>query len=95
MAELHAPFTHQDIVLRQAMGLGDKTRISPSGGTLAGNPMFAAGLARIGWAASQIISGDAASALGHASSGPALQQNLVCVMEARSLSAGPVAKETQ
>jgi acetyl-CoA acetyltransferase len=84
VAELHAPFTHQDIVLRQAMGLGDKTRISPSGGTLAGNPMFAAGLARIGWAASQIISGDAASALGHATSGPALQQNLVCVMEARS-----------
>jgi acetyl-CoA acetyltransferase len=84
VAELHAPFTHQDIVLRQAMGLGDKTRISPSGGTLAGNPMFAAGLARMGWAASQIISGDAASALGHATSGPALQQNLVCVMEARS-----------
>jgi acetyl-CoA acetyltransferase len=84
VAELHAPFTHQDILLRQAMGLGDKTRISPSGGTLAGNPMFAAGLARIGWAASQIISGDAASALGHATSGPALQQNLVCVMEARS-----------
>jgi acetyl-CoA acetyltransferase len=84
VAELHAPFTHQEIVLRTAMGLGDKTRISPSGGTLAGNPMFAAGLARIGWAASQIIAGDAASALGHATSGPALQQNLVCVMEART-----------
>jgi acetyl-CoA acetyltransferase len=84
VAELHAPFTHQEIVLRTAMGLGGKTRISPSGGTLAGNPMFAAGLARIGWAASQIIAGDAASALGHATSGPALQQNLVCVLEARS-----------
>jgi acetyl-CoA acetyltransferase len=83
VAELHAPFTHQEIVLRAAMGLGDTTRISPSGGALAGNAMFAAGLARIGWAASQIISGDAASALGHATSGPALQQNLVCVMEAR------------
>ncbi len=45
--------------------------------------MFAAGLARIGWAARQIILGDADSALGHATSGPALQQNLVCVMEAR------------
>jgi acetyl-CoA acetyltransferase len=83
VAELHAPFTHQDIVLREAMGLGEKTRVSPSGGALAGNPMFAAGLARIGWAARQIMSGDAASALGHATSGPALQQNLVCVMEAR------------
>jgi acetyl-CoA acetyltransferase len=83
VAELHAPFTHQDIVLREAMGLNGQTRISPSGGVLAGNPMFAAGLARIGWAARQIMSGDAARALGHATSGPALQQNLVCVMEAR------------
>jgi acetyl-CoA acetyltransferase len=82
VAELHAPFTHQDIVLRQSMGLPDTTRISPSGGTLAGNPMFAAGLARIGWAARHVFSG-AASALGHATSGPALQQNLVCVLEAR------------
>ena len=49
----------------------------------AGNPMFAAGLARIGHAARQISSGAASRALGHATSGPALQQNLVCVMEAR------------
>jgi acetyl-CoA acetyltransferase len=83
VAELHAPFTHQEILLRDALGLGEQTTISPSGGALAGNPMFAAGLARIGWAARQIINGDAASALGHATSGPALQQNLVCVMEAR------------
>jgi acetyl-CoA acetyltransferase len=83
VAELHAPFTHQDILLREAMGLNGQTRISPSGGALAGNPMFAAGLARIGWAARQIMSGDASAALGHATSGPALQQNLVCVMEAR------------
>jgi acetyl-CoA acetyltransferase len=83
VAELHAPFTHQEILLRDAMGLGERTKISPSGGALAGNPMFAAGLARVGWAARQIIRGDASSALGHATSGPALQQNLVCVMEAR------------
>jgi len=83
VAELHAPFTHQDIVLRDAMGLSDGTRISPSGGALVGNPMFAAGLARIGWAASQIMAGSAASTLGHATSGPALQQNLVCMLEAR------------
>jgi len=83
VAELHAPFTHQEIVLRSALGLRDSTRISPSGGALAGNPMFAAGLARIGHAAGQIMSGHAECALGHATSGPALQQNLVCVMEAR------------
>jgi acetyl-CoA acetyltransferase len=84
VAELHAQFTHQEIILRQALGLGDEVRINPSGGALAGNPMFAAGLARIGSAAAEIMSGRAGVALGHAASGPALQQNLVCVMEGRS-----------
>lgn len=84
VAELHAPFTHQEILLRIALGLGDSVRINPSGGALCGNPMFAAGLARIGMAAREIMSGRAGRALGHATSGPALQQNLVCVMETRS-----------
>jgi len=83
VAELHAPFTHQEIILYAALGLPASVRISPSGGALAGNPMFAAGLARIGHAARQISAGAADRALGHATSGPALQQNLVCVMEAR------------
>jgi acetyl-CoA acetyltransferase len=82
-AELHAPFTHQEILLRGALGLDDGARVNPSGGPLAGNPMFAAGLARIGLAAREITSGRSQRALGHATSGPALQQNLVCVMEAR------------
>ena len=82
-AELHAPFTHQEILLRGALGLGDDVRVNPSGGVLCGNPMFAAGLARIGSAAQEIMSGRAGRALAHATSGPALQQNLVCVMEAR------------
>jgi acetyl-CoA acetyltransferase len=83
VAELHAPFTHQEILLRGALGLGGDVRVNPSGGVLAGNPMFAAGLARIGMAAREISAGRAGRALGHATSGPALQQNLVCVMEAR------------
>jgi acetyl-CoA acetyltransferase len=83
VAELHAPFTHQEIILRNVLGLGGAATVNPSGGVLAGNPMFAAGLARIGSAAQEIISGRAGRALGHATSGPALQQNLVCVMEAR------------
>jgi acetyl-CoA acetyltransferase len=82
-AELHAPFTHQEILLRGELGLGDDVRVNPSGGVLCGNPMFAAGLARIGWAAQEIMSGRSGRALAHATSGPALQQNLVCVMEAR------------
>jgi acetyl-CoA acetyltransferase len=83
VAELHAPFTHQEILLRRALGLGDDVRVNPSGGALCGNPMFAAGLARIGSAAQEIMSGHADRALAHATSGPALQQNLVCVLEAR------------
>jgi acetyl-CoA acetyltransferase len=83
VAELHAPFTHQELILAGAFELPDATTINPSGGALAGNAMFAAGLARIGHAARQIFSGSAGRALGHATSGPALQQNLVCVMEAR------------
>jgi acetyl-CoA acetyltransferase len=84
VAELHAPFTHQEILLRNALGLDERTRINPSGGVLCGNPMFAAGLARIGMAAREIFSGRAERSLGHATSGPALQQNLICVLEARS-----------
>jgi acetyl-CoA acetyltransferase len=83
VAELHAPFTHQEILLREALGLAGNVRVNPSGGALCGNPMFAAGLARIGEAARQIMTGRAGRALGHATSGPALQQNLVCVLEAQ------------
>jgi acetyl-CoA acetyltransferase len=80
VVELHAPFTHQELLLRRALGLGDAISVNPSGGVLAGNPMFAAGLARIGWAARAIHRGTAGKAAGHATSGPALQQNLVCVL---------------
>jgi acetyl-CoA acetyltransferase len=83
VVELHAPFTHQEILLTRALGVDDGIQINPSGGALCGNPMFSAGLSRIGSAAQQIISGGARRTAGHATSGPALQQNLVCVMEAR------------
>jgi acetyl-CoA acetyltransferase len=82
VAELHAPFTHQEILLRRALDLGDDVQINPSGGVLTGNPMFAAGLTRIGSAARQIMDSRANRVLAHATSGPALQQNLVCTMEA-------------
>jgi acetyl-CoA acetyltransferase len=82
VAELHAPFSHQEILLRQALGLNGKTRINPSGGALAANAVMVAGLGRIGEAAQRVIDGDASRVLAHATSGPCLQQNLVCVMEA-------------
>lgn len=82
VAELHAPFSHQELILRRALGIGDEVAVNPSGGALCANPMFCAGLARIGHAARQIMDGRAGRVAGHATSGPALQQNLVCVMSA-------------
>ena len=84
VAELHAPFSHQELVLRRELGVADDVRISPSGGALVSNPMFTGGLNRIGEAARRIWDGSADRVLGHATSGPALQQNLVCTMEGRS-----------
>ncbi len=81
IAEIHAPFAHQEIILRQAMGLDASVAINPSGGALAANPMMSAGLIRIGEAASRIAAGQADRAVAHATSGPCLQQNLVCVLE--------------
>ncbi|MDP3968125.1 MAG: thiolase domain-containing protein [Nocardioides sp.] len=82
VAELHAPFSHQELVLRRELGLADDVRVNPSGGALTGNPMFTGGLIRLGEAARQVWDGSASTVLGHATSGPALQQNLVCVMGA-------------
>ncbi|BBZ24636.1 thiolase domain-containing protein [Mycolicibacter hiberniae] len=84
VAEIHAPFTHQHLILTESMRLPSKTKVNPSGGALAANPMFVAGLERIGFAAQHIFSGSASRVLAHATSGPALQQNLVAVMEGRN-----------
>jgi acetyl-CoA acetyltransferase len=81
VAEIHAPFSHQEVILREALGLGERTTINPSGGALAANPMMAAGLIRIGEAAQRIMDGSATRAVAHATSGSCLQQNLVCVLE--------------
>ncbi|HEY3144286.1 MAG TPA: thiolase domain-containing protein [Acidimicrobiales bacterium] len=81
IAELHAPFSHQEVLVRRALGLQDDTVVNPSGGPLAANPVMAAGLIRIGEAAQRISRGEANRAVAHATSGPCLQQNLVCVLE--------------
>lgn len=80
-AELHAPFTAQEVVLRKALKLDDSVTVNPSGGALAANPMMAAGLVRLGEAAARISRGESRRALAHATSGPCLQQNLVAVLE--------------
>lgn len=83
VAELHAPFSAQELVLTRSLGLDqDRTRVNPSGGALASNPVMAAGLVRIGEAARRLMDGEGQRAVAHATSGPCLQQNLVCVLEA-------------
>jgi len=84
VAELHAPYSPQELILKEALGLDDKVSINPSGGALGANALMVAGLVRIGEAAQRILDGSANRTLGHATSGPCLQQNLVCVMESRS-----------
>ena len=81
VAEIHAPFSHQELIVRDALVLGADTSINPSGGALAANAMMTAGLVRIGEVANRIASGEARRGVAHATSGPCLQQNLVCVLE--------------
>jgi acetyl-CoA acetyltransferase len=83
LAELHAPYSSQELLLTQELGLDEgRTSINPSGGALASNPVMVAGLARIGEAATRLAAGEGRTAVAHATSGPCLQQNLVTVLEA-------------
>jgi len=81
VAELAAAFSHEELILREALGLGDDVDVNPSGGALVSNPMMVSGLTRIGEAFRQINENGRHRTLGHAASGPCLQQNLVCVLE--------------
>lgn len=83
IAELHAQFSHEELMLAEALGLSSDTVINPSGGPLASNPVMSAGLIRIGEVARRITAG-ANRGVAHATSGPCLQQNLVCVLEGDS-----------
>jgi len=80
-AELDAPYTHQELILREALGLADTVRMNPSGGTLCAHTLMSCGLNRIGDAAARIQAGGGDRAVAHASQGHCLQQNLVCVLE--------------
>jgi acetyl-CoA acetyltransferase len=81
VAELSAPFGPQEIVLRRALGLDDSVVVNPSGGALAANPVMVTGLVRVIEAARQVAEQGKDRVLAHATSGQALQQNLVCILE--------------
>jgi len=81
VAELHTPYAHQELILREALTLDDDCVINPSGGCFGADAPMVAGLVRLGEAARAIQSG-ARRAVAHATQGPCLQQNLVAVLEA-------------
>ena len=80
-AELQTAFTHEEPVVVSALGLGSGVTINASGGPLAANPIMATGLVRVAEAARQIRDDGRHRTLAHATSGPCLQQNLICIME--------------
>lgn len=82
IAELYTPFAHEELIIKEALGLTEETQVNLSGGTLAGHVFMAHGLDRIGEVAKRIIAGQAKRGVAHVSSGPCLQQNLVAVLEA-------------
>jgi len=84
VAELMTQFPHEEILLRQALGLGEGVVVNPSGGPLTAHPVMATGLVRIGEAFRQINEHGRRRVLAHAASGPCLQQNLVCVLESET-----------
>lgn len=79
VAELSAVFSHEEILLRGALGLGSDVPVNTA---VAANPLMVTGLIRIGEAAKAVYDTGASRTVGHASAGPCLQQNLVCVLEA-------------
>ena len=74
-AWLHAQYPHQELILRDELGLNG-TPVNAEGG-----PMMVGGLSRIAAAARAVWAGDADRVVAHATSGPCLQQNLVALLE--------------
>lgn len=82
VAELHSCYPHEQLLLARELDLDDgSTTINPSGGPQGSNPVMATGLIRVGEAASALKRGLGQRAVAHATSGPCLQQNLICVLE--------------
>jgi hypothetical protein len=74
-AYLHVLYPHQELLLRDALGLTNEAVHTAAG------PMMVGGLERIAAAADAIAAGTAKRAIAHATSGPCLQQNLVALLE--------------
>jgi hypothetical protein len=75
VAFLHAPYPHQELVVREALQLNG-TRVDAGTG-----PTMVGGLQRLILAAQSVANGEAKRAIAHATSGHCLQQNLVALIE--------------
>ena len=87
VAEVMAPFPHQEPMLLDALEI-NSAHVNPSGGAWYANPLMATGLVRLAEAAWQVTgpavphqAPGARRALAHATSGHALQQNIVFLLE--------------
>jgi acetyl-CoA acetyltransferase len=77
-AQLHAAFRYQRDLIKTTLGLADELPIN-GGETSAFDAYMVSGLMHLGEAAKAVMEGRVKRSLGHASAGPALQQNLLCV----------------
>ncbi len=94
LVELTTPFAHQELLWLKALSIcdTDTAAVNPSGGMLAGNPPFVAGLARIAEAVLQ-LRGDAGerqrmgarTALAHGCWGPAGQGHCAVILSNESV----------
>ena len=84
VAELQAAFTHEELLLAPRARPRRRDEGEPVGRRAASRTRsWPPGLCRIGYAADHIFGGGN-RALGHSTSGPCLQQNLICILEGRS-----------
>jgi acetyl-CoA acetyltransferase len=81
--EVHAPYSHQELIVVDAIGARRVGALNPSGGVLPADPLGVSGLIRIGAAASAVCRDGEHRAVAHATNGPCLQQNLLCVLESQ------------
>jgi acetyl-CoA acetyltransferase len=83
LAELHAPYAHQELLLAHAFGLRSEVELNASGGALMAEPGLATGLVRLFECARALReTAPGRRGLAHASAGPALEANLVFLLEA-------------
>ena len=79
----HGRVQSRGAVIAEALGSATTCRSTPPAERWWPTPVMVTGLARIGEAFRQVADEGRQRTLGHASSGPCLQQNLVCVLEGR------------